>query len=93
MAGWAQNSPEARRITICQPRFSDLAPSVSVLPGRDVVDWWAGWAVAHPGFGKSVTPISTRGGRLCPPHTLLLAHPALGRFLRHFTIIDMLKVS
>ena len=43
---------------------------------------WAGWAIAHPGFGRSVNTISTKGGRLCPP-TLLLAHPALGSFIRH----------
>ena len=29
---------------------------------------WAGWALAHPEFGSSVNPITTRGGRLCPPH-------------------------
>ena len=28
-----------------------------------------GWAIAHPGFGKSVNPITTRGGRLCPLHS------------------------
>ena len=27
---------------------------------------WAGWAITHPGFGRSVNPISTRGARLCP---------------------------
>ena len=29
---------------------------------------WAGWALAHPEFGSSVHPISTRRGRLYPPH-------------------------
>ena len=29
---------------------------------------WAGWALAHPEFGSSVNPITTRGGRLCPPN-------------------------
>ena len=24
-------------------------------------------AIAHPDFGRSVNPISTRGNRLCPP--------------------------
>ena len=33
-----------------------------VVPGGD------GGAMAPPDFGKSVNPISTRGGRLCPPN-------------------------
>ena len=52
---------------------------------RGVGDWWAGRAIAHlgfPCFGRSVKLVSTRGGRLCPPPTLLLAHPAFGSFLR-----------
>ena len=28
----------------------------------------AGCAMAHPDFGRSVNPISTRGDRLCPPN-------------------------
>ena len=35
---------------------------------RGVGDGWAGWAIAHRGFGRSVNPVSTRGCRLCPPH-------------------------
>ena len=27
----------------------------------DVASWWAGWALAHPEFGISVNPITTRG--------------------------------
>ena len=27
-----------------------------------------GCAMAHPDFGRSVNPISTRGDRLCPPN-------------------------
>ena len=27
-----------------------------------------GGAMAHPDFGRSVNPISTRGDRLCPPN-------------------------
>ena len=34
---------------------------------RDVVPGCAGCARAHPDFGRSVNPISTRGDRLCPP--------------------------
>ena len=37
---------------------------------------WAGWALAHPEFGSSVNPITTRGGQIMPT-TLLLAHPDL----------------
>ena len=39
---------------------------------------------AHPGFVRSVNPISSRGGTLCPPHThtLLVDQPSLGSFLR-----------
>ena len=55
---------------------------MTTMSFRDVGYGWAGLATAHPGFGRSVNPISTRGGRLCPP-TLLLAQPALGSFLRH----------
>ena len=49
-----------------------LAPSVldisylSWICNRDVGDGWAGWAIAYPGFGRSVNPISTRKGKLCP---------------------------
>ena len=36
---------------------------------RPVVPGCAGCAMAHPDFGRSVNPISTRGGdRLCPPN-------------------------
>ena len=33
---------------------------------RAVVPGCAGCAMAHPDFGRSVNPISTRGDRLCP---------------------------
>ena len=36
---------------------------------------WAGWVLAHPEFGSSVNPITTRGQIM--PTTLLLAHPNL----------------
>ena len=35
---------------------------------RPVVSGCAGCAMAHPDFGRSVNPISTRGDRLCPPN-------------------------
>ena len=34
---------------------------------RPVVPEGAGLAMAPPDFGRSVNPISTKGGRLCPP--------------------------
>ena len=41
---------------------------------RGVGDEWAGWAIAHPGFNRSVNHISTRGGRLCAPHIAAYPH-------------------
>ena len=35
---------------------------------RPVVPGCAGCAMAHPDFGRSVSPISTKGDRLCPPN-------------------------
>ena len=35
---------------------------------RAVVPECAGCAMAHPDFGRSVNPISTRGDRLCQPN-------------------------
>ena len=40
-----------------------------VLPMyRPVVPWCAGCAMAHPDFGRSVNPISTKVDRFCPPN-------------------------
>ena len=39
--------------------FSNLGKCRPVVPGC---------AMAHPDFGRSVNPISTRGDRLCPPN-------------------------
>ena len=44
-----------------------LAPSVDkrktrLCDFRDVADGWTGWAIAHPGFGRSVNPISYEAG-------------------------------
>ena len=44
------------------------------------------------GFGRSANPISTRGGRLCPPLHITTAHPALGSFLRHWKYVDIFFV-
>ena len=35
---------------------------------RAVVSGGAEGTLAPPEFGRSVNPIPTRGGRLCPPH-------------------------
>ena len=35
---------------------------------RGVVPGGAGGAMSPPDFGRSVNPISTKGGRLCPPN-------------------------
>ena len=37
---------------------------------RPVVPGGAGGAMAPPDFGRSVNPISTRWGRLCPPNNI-----------------------
>ena len=48
---------------------------------KGVGEWWSGWAIAHPGFGRLLNPILTRGGRLsphnitCPPSFKLLPTP------------------
>ena len=63
-------------------RRRDTNQRPSTTKFRDVGDRWAGWAIPHSCFGRSVNPISSRGGRMCPPK-LLLAHPALSSFLRH----------
>jgi hypothetical protein len=40
----------------------------SCILGSAATSGWAGWALAHLEFGRSVNPITTRGGRLCPTH-------------------------
>ena len=42
--------------------------NIRSIHGRPVVPGCAGCARAHPDFGRSVNPISTRGDRLCPPN-------------------------
>ena len=34
---------------------------VLVILGSAAASGWAGWALAHPEFGSSVNPITTRG--------------------------------
>ena len=34
---------------------------ISTCPYSAVASGWAGWALAHPEFGSSVNPITTRG--------------------------------
>ena len=51
---------------------------------RGVGDGWAEWAFTQPGFGRSVTPISTRGADCAPnittlPTQLYVASYAPGR--------------
>ena len=38
----------------------------TILSIRPVVPGCAGCAMAHPGFGISVNPISTKGGQIIP---------------------------
>ena len=55
----------------CQAGFRPLCNKILFLhpwkshAHRGVVP---GGAMAPPDFGKSVSPISTKGGRLCPPN-------------------------
>ena len=53
---------------------------------RPVVPGCAGCAMAHPDFGRSVNPISTRGGQIMPTQ-LLLAHPDFQTFRRPWNYI------
>ena len=51
-----------------------MLPSIKIamedpgLPLRPVVPGGAEGAMAPPHFGRSVKPISPKGGRLCPPN-------------------------
>ena len=54
---------------------------------RPVVPGGAGGAMAPPDFGRLVNPISTKGGRLCPPNNagtpgFLDLPMALGRHIK-----------
>ena len=41
-------------------KSNDFAPLQS-LPRSAAASGWAGWALAHPEFGSSVNPTTTRG--------------------------------
>ena len=45
---------------------------------KGVWDRWAGRAISHPGFGRLEPEVADCG------HRVLLAHPTLGSFLRHW---------
>ena len=51
--------------------------SVCIMSHRPVIPAGAGGAMAPPDFGRSVNPISTRRGRLCPLHYYW--HPGIFR--------------
>ena len=51
---------------------------------RGVVPGGTGGAMAHPDFGRSVNPISTRGDRLCPPNYYW--HPDFQTFRRPWIV-------
>ena len=57
-----------QEILIYWQLFYRLVTIISLLWARPVVPGCAGCAMAHPDFGRSVNPISTRGDRLCPPN-------------------------
>ena len=48
--------------------ISENPSDIQVKCTRPVVPACAGCAMAHPDFGRSANPISTRGDRLCPPN-------------------------
>ena len=48
--------------------YSNQTGCIHWIVFRPVVLGCAGCAMAHPDFGRSVNPISTRGNRLCPPN-------------------------
>ena len=49
--------------------FVTFGAAAVVLLLRGVVSGGAGGAIAPPDFGRSLNPISTRGGRLSPPNS------------------------
>ena len=51
--------------SLSRNHFFDFSNS---RPIRGVVPWCARCTMACPDFGRSVNPISTRGGRLCSPN-------------------------
>ena len=55
---------------ICLLEYSSLPPLALECQRyfRDVGDGWVESAIAHPGYGESINPISTRWGRFYPHH-------------------------
>ena len=53
---------------MCNPFHKSSSSSLMLHLGRGVARGGAEGARAPPEFGRSVNPIQTRGGRLCPPH-------------------------
>ena len=53
------------RLFISNPTMELQSGSISIS-SRDVGNRWAGWEIAHPGFDRSVNPISIRGSWLGP---------------------------
>ena len=45
-----------------------MVQDTNLLYFRGVVPGGAGGAMTPPDFGRSVNPISTKGGRFCPPN-------------------------
>ena len=62
-----ENSDEADVSKKYNTERQTLIASACVVH-RPVVPGGAGGAMAPPNFGRSVNPISTKGGRLCPPN-------------------------
>ena len=65
LISWTQGDP---MWTLGIGRVDNIIVFSKTLHHRPVVPGCAGYAMAHPGFGRSVNPISTRGDRLCPPN-------------------------
>ena len=46
---------------VCGKFIITVAEQVVFHPSSAAASGWAGWALAHPEFGISVNPITTRG--------------------------------
>jgi hypothetical protein len=65
--------------------FSPSQPlQCTVVHDRDVGDRWSERTIAHPGFGRSLNPISTRGGRLCPHNYYLPTQLSVASYVPEF---------
>ena len=72
---WIKTHQKTQCIVVCRPGEAGQV--------RGVEYWWAEWAIAYRGFGRSVNPISTRGGRLCPSAPVSMS--TFGRHLNPIT--------